>query len=327
MSDSAAPLTIWVNQKLPDADRKRLEEEVGSHRLSFAQGASASNLAAGKSDEGARSADILFGQPGVEDLAANPNLKWVQLTSAGYTRYDKDEVREVMKSKEAALCNASGVFDAPCAQHLLAMMLSFCRLLPAAARHQLNKNWSHDPERGHRRLIDGQSIALVGFGSIARKLVDYLAPFDVKLVGVRRSPTGDEPIETIPTDALDARLGEFDHVADILPSHPATRGHFNAERFGKMREGAYFYNIGRGDTVDQPALIAALESGHLAGAYLDVTTPEPLPADSPLWTAPRCHITPHVAGGMGGEPAALVDHFLANLRRFERGEDLVDRVM
>ena len=327
MSDSNAPLTIWVNQGFPDADRRRLEAGVGRHRISFAEGAPSSNLAAGKSDAAARSADVLLGQPPVEDLKANPNLKWVQITSAGYTRFDNDAVREAIKSKGAALCNSSSVFDAPCAQHLLAMILSFCRLLPLAAERQVQRDWSKNTERERRRLIGGQSIALVGFGSIARKLVDYLAPFDVKIVGVRRSPTGEEPVETIETDALDGRLGEFDHVADLLPSHPATRGHFNADRFGAMKEGAYFYNIGRGDTVDQPALIAALQSGRLAGAYLDVTTPEPLPAESPLWAAPNCHITPHAAGGYAGEEGALVDHFLANLERFERGEDLVDRVM
>ena len=327
MSDADPPLTIWVNQQLPDADRRRLAEGVGRHRIAFAEGASASNLAAGAADPAARSAEVLFGQPPVDDLKANPNLKWVQLTSAGYTRYDNDAVRGAIRSKNAALCNASSVFDAPCAQHLLAMILGFCRLLPLAAERQLHQDWSKHARRERRRLIGGQSVALVGFGSIARKLVDYLAPFDVKLVGVRRSPTGEEPVETITIDALDGRLGEFDHVADILPSHPATRGHFDAGRFGKMREGAYFYNIGRGDTVDQPALIAALASGHLAGAYLDVTAPEPLPADDPLWRAANCHITPHVAGGYAGEEGALVDLFLSNLRRLGRGEALADRVM
>jgi phosphoglycerate dehydrogenase-like enzyme len=94
-----------------------------------------------------------------------------------------------------------------------------------------------------------------------------------------------------------------------------------------MRPGARFYNIGRGTTVDQAALMAALRSGHLGGAYLDVMEPEPLPPDHPLWTAPNCHITPHIGGGHREQDDNLARHFLANLARIERGEPLVDRIV
>jgi phosphoglycerate dehydrogenase-like enzyme len=94
-----------------------------------------------------------------------------------------------------------------------------------------------------------------------------------------------------------------------------------------MRKGAIFYNIGRGNTVDQAALLTALQGGHLGAALLDVTEPEPLPPDHPLWSLPNCVITPHMAGGHSSEQERLVDHFLENLRRFERGEPLHDRVV
>ena len=94
-----------------------------------------------------------------------------------------------------------------------------------------------------------------------------------------------------------------------------------------MKPGAAFYNVGRGTTVDQDALLAALQSGHLAAAWLDVTDPEPLPPAHPLWTTPNCYITPHSAGGHRTEPARLLQHFLGNLRLFERGETLNDRVI
>jgi phosphoglycerate dehydrogenase-like enzyme len=97
--------------------------------------------------------------------------------------------------------------------------------------------------------------------------------------------------------------------------------------FAAMKPGAVFYNVGRGTTVNQAALIAALESGQVGAAYLDVTEPEPLPPDHPLWAAPNCFITPHVAGGHQDEDAHLVRHFVSNLRRFEAGEPLVDVVM
>ncbi|MEO6725182.1 MAG: NAD(P)-dependent oxidoreductase, partial [Blastocatellia bacterium] len=127
-------------------------------------------------------------------------------------------------------------------------------------------------------------------------------------------------------DELEKHLPLADHIINILPASAATRHFVNAELLAAMKPGALFYNIGRGSTVDQPALIAALESGKLAAAYLDVTEPEPLPPDHPLWTAPNCFITPHTAGGHIGERDRLVRHFLENLRRFTTGETLNDRV-
>ena len=98
-------------------------------------------------------------------------------------------------------------------------------------------------------------------------------------------------------------------------------------RFAAVRPGAIFYNVGRGGTVDQHALLGALESGKLGAAYLDVTVPEPLPADHPLWTAPRCYITPHTAGGHSDEHERFVAHFIENLQRYTAGEPLLDRVI
>jgi phosphoglycerate dehydrogenase-like enzyme len=114
---------------------------------------------------------------------------------------------------------------------------------------------------------------------------------------------------------------------NILPDNPETKAFLSAARFGEMKPGATVYNIGRGTTVDQDALVTALRAGHLRAAYLDVTDPEPLPADHPLWNTPNCYITPHTAGGFDTEQEALVSHFLANLERFTAGVGLRDRVM
>jgi phosphoglycerate dehydrogenase-like enzyme len=101
----------------------------------------------------------------------------------------------------------------------------------------------------------------------------------------------------------------------------------NAARFAAMKPGAIFYNVGRGSTVDQEALLGALQQEQLGAAYLDVTVPEPLPPEHPLWIAPRCYITPHTAGGHSDEHERFVAHFIANLNRFTAGEPLLDRVM
>ena len=122
-------------------------------------------------------------------------------------------------------------------------------------------------------------------------------------------------------------LGAADHVVDILPGGPETTQFFDATLLGQLKPGAVFYNIGRGSTVDQMALCSALEAGRLRAAYIDVTDPEPLPAEHPLWRAPRCTITPHSAGGHAEEEARLVAHLLRNLERFAAGSALLDRVL
>ena len=120
---------------------------------------------------------------------------------------------------------------------------------------------------------------------------------------------------------------QADHIVNILPDSAETRHFFNAARFATIKPGAVFYNIGRGATVDQAALLSALGSGRLNAAWLDVTEPEPLPDDHPLLAEPHCFITPHVAGGHRDEATTLVRHFLKNLDRFVQGEPLLDRVM
>jgi phosphoglycerate dehydrogenase-like enzyme len=157
-------------------------------------------------------------------------------------------------------------------------------------------------------------------------LAELLAPFRARVIAFRRQQRGGGGVEVIDEASLPAALREADHVVDILPLNADTQGFMNAERLSHLRPGATFYNIGRGDTVDQPALIAELRSGRIH-AYLDVTTPEPLPADHELWTLPGCHITPHAAGGGTGEERRQIEHFLSNLARFEKGEPLVNRVI
>ena len=144
--------------------------------------------------------------------------------------------------------------------------------------------------------------------------------------GIRRTVRGDEVVPTFTIEEIDQHLAWADHVVNLLPAGPTTGTLFDAHKFSGMKKGAAFYNVGRGDTVEQDVLIAALESGHVSGAYLDVTTPEPLPADHPLWKAPNCLITPHVAGGMQNEADVLLKHFADNFTRYINGEPLLDLV-
>ncbi len=273
-----------------------------------------------------RAALVVFGQPAPQQLA-DCSAHWVHLTSAGYERYDEPAVRRALVSRQVALTTSSSVYAEPCAEHLLAMMLATARQLPALVRDQDVRRWDDLARRRGSFVLRGQSLLLLGYGAIGRRLAELCVPFELDVVAVRRERRGDESVVVLPLEALDAALGRADHVVSALPGGAATRHFANARRFAHMKPGSFFYNVGRGSTVDQAALMAALASGRLGGAYLDVTEPEPLPPEHPLWSAPRCFITPHTAGGRATERIELVRHFVENLGRFVRGEPLVNRVI
>lgn len=320
--------TIWCNAKFSDAATERLKAGLKSHRLIFSNQASASVLVAGATDPTMAEADIAFGQPAPADCEKSPRLRWIALSTAGYTRYDRDEFKQVLRQKKVPLTNASQVFAESCAQHVLAMMLGLARQLPQALRDQLNdRSWNWSTHRYNSRSLVGQTVLLLGYGAIGRRLAELLAPFHVSVLALRRQSRSESAVRVIAAEHISAALAEADHVVNILPENEATLGYVNARRLACCKRGARFYNVGRGTTVDQPALLEALASGRLDAAYLDVTDPEPLPPDHPLWTARNCFITPHTAGGRHDQDEALVDHFLANVVAFERGEPLVDRVI
>ena len=325
---NVASLTIWCNASFPPAALDELQRGLGPHRLVLPAALQASNLAAGSADPNLATADIAFGQPDPQQVMTLHGLRWVHLTSAGYTRYDRADLKTALRGRGAALTNSSAVYEEPCAEHALAMMLALARRLPQCVTDQrAERSWKAAEHRIQSHLLAGQTALIVGYGTIARRLVELLAPFRMNITCVRRTPRGDETAPTVPTGRVDEFLPTADHVVNILPQNAETDQFFDAGRFARMKPGATFYNIGRGTTVDQTALLGALRSQRLAAAYLDVTDPEPLPGEHPLWTAPNCFITPHTAGGSHDEFHRLVRHFLDNLRRFERGEALKDRVV
>ena len=321
-------LTIWCNAHYPEAAMNELRQGIGRHKLIQPDARTASNLVAASADPLLAEADVALGQPDAEQIAALPRLKWVHLTTAGYTRYDNHVVRAAFKSRGAILTNSSGVYDEPCAEHVLAMMMAVSRQLPQCWADQAGtRTWRAAEHRIRCHLLGGQTALILGFGAIARRLVELLQPFRMNLTAVRRTVSGSEPIRTLPFARLPELIPLADHVINILPSNATTDGLFDAELIGRMKPTAMFYNIGRGTTVVQAALQSALEGNAIAGAYLDVTDPEPLPPDHPLWKLPNCWITPHTAGGHADEFERIVRHFVENLRRFEAGESMLDRIV
>ncbi len=321
-------LTIWCNSKLGDEPTRLLREGTRAHRLHFAEQTSANGLDAGQPDPALRGADIAFGQPHPADCMASTKLRWVEVTTAGYTRYDTPEFRENFRARGAAFTNVSAVYADPCAQHVLGMMLALGRQLLPSYRDQLTDHaWRIVERRGASRLLTGQTVLLLGFGAIGRRLAELLAPFGVKVYAVRRQTRSEPGVHIVPEEDLTRVLPLADHVVNILSENDSTRNYVNARRLGWFKPGARFYNVGRGATMDQRAVLEALQSGRLGAAYLDVFEPEPLPPDDPLWTAPNCYITPHTAGGRHDQNEAVVKHFLTNLDAFQRGAELVDRIV
>ena len=323
-------LSIYCNMAFAADAMARLRDGVAGHRLVLPEGRGVGVLGVGAPDPRIDEADVVFGQPVAEQVMAAARVRWVHLTSAGYTRYDRDDLRRAFIERGAVLTKSSLVYDEPCALHLLAFMCAQARQLPAALDSQRRAHdWSHLELRARSTLLRDERVVLVGFGSIARRLLELLAPLRMQVSALRRHIVGDEPVPTYAVDDLRAGgvLSEADHVVNLLPESAATRGYFDAARLAGLKRGAVFYNIGRGSTVDETALRQALTSGALAAAYLDVAAVEPLPPDDPLWTTPHCIITPHTGGGHATEEPRLVQHFLDNLARFVAGQPLLDRIV
>ena len=314
--------TVWTNVVLSPQEEAWLRAQIAPYDL-IIDASGVNNLTAGAGDLRSREAEILFGQPAVEDLLNSTAKKWMHITSAGYTRYDTPEILGHLKETKTAFTNSSSVYDSPCAEHALAFILAHNRRLAPSLNA---RTWTYSELRPQTRILEGQNILIVGYGAIAERFVELTVLFRCQIRGLRRNPTGGERAECFPISTLHEHLRWADHVVNILPLKTSTEKLFGAEEFNQMKPGATFVNIGRGDTVDQDALLNALNKD-LAAALLDVVSPEPLPDDHPLWTAPNCWITPHIAGGLQNESQALLDHFVDNFNWFKTNQPLLDRIV
>ncbi len=236
-------------------------------------------------------------------------------------------VSEVMDEMNIVLTNGSGVNSANIAEHVIAMMLAFARQLPRFVRDQDRaawREWDQAPtffELGHQRVL------CLGTGDIGQEVARRLNAFGCEVIGASRSGRDVAGFDAcISFENLGAELGSADHVVSSLPMTESTKQIFDRDRILAMKQGAYFYNVGRGGTVDQDALIEALESGHLGGAGLDVTEPEPLPADSPLWGMKNVIITSHTSGNSPHALQRMADLTAEQLQRYQSGDELLNVV-
>lgn len=321
-------LKIFCDTFLGEAPLKMLCEGVAPHELVFPAQMVNSPLAKSGPDPAFAEADIAFGQPDLANIYQSKRLKWAHISSAGFTRYDTAEFRAFVAKHDIAITNSTTVYAEACAEHVFAFMLAQARHLPESLQARYANGTTDWLRLRHSSpLLKHQRVVILGFGGIAIRLLEMLRPFHMDVVAYRRKARGDEGIPVITARELPDALAQADHVINILPANADSENFVAAERLRQMKPGAVFYNIGRGTTVNQEDLAAALRSGHLGAAWLDVTEPEPLPVGHPLLSLPNCYITPHVAGGHQGEPETIVGHFLENFRRFVDEAPLLDRIM
>ncbi len=272
--------------------------------------------------EGFETADVVIPWGvSTQQLASMPRLRWVQTVSAGVDRMDFEELRR----RGIPLTNSSGIHANNIAEHIMSLMLAFARKLPFLVREQEQHRWSSEVGRISSFEITGQTLLVLGLGKIGEQLAVRGKGMQMRVLATRRRIEIDRVSvadEVFALSELAGRIGEADHVAITLPLTRDTEGLFSAALIEKMKPGAYLYNIGRGTIIDQDAMIRALQSGHLGGAGLDVTTPEPLPADSPLWDLDNVIITPHTSGSSPKLMERAVALWTDNLQRFLAGEPL-----
>ncbi|MBW3591706.1 MAG: D-2-hydroxyacid dehydrogenase [Actinobacteria bacterium] len=244
------------------------------------------------------------------------NLKWVHASSAGVDAVLFDE----LVRSDVLVTNTRGVLDDSIAEYVLGAILAFTKDLPTSIRLQQKGKWRHrDTERSA-----GRRVLVLGAGSIGRSVgrLCRCAGMVVEGLGSRSRP-GDDVFEgVVGPDGLDEALGRAEFAVACLPLTAETRGMIGADQFAAMPPGSRFINVARGPVVDEDALVRALDSGHLAGAALDVFVQEPLPAGHPFWEMEQVIVTAHQAGDFVGWEEAFSAVFVENFRRFERGEQL-----
>jgi phosphoglycerate dehydrogenase-like enzyme len=260
-------------------------------------------------------------------LAAATKLRWVQSWSAGVDRYlQLDGLRE---NERIVLTNMQGVHGPAIAEHVFATLLSLTRRLPALQEAQRAERWDRSAAANATALA-GRTMLVVGMGGIGSEIARRAHAFDMTVLATVRDPDARKKPRFVKElggpDDLERLLATAEVVAVALPLTDETRGLFGAEQFALMPAGSWFVNIGRGPIVQTDALVATLESGHLAGAALDVTDPEPLPEGHPLWALPNVIITPHVASRAELTGARRWEIVRENMQRFAAEEPLLNIV-
>jgi len=264
-------------------------------------------------------ATIIMGWPKHTQMHQAVNLRWLQTLWMGADEY----LTPGILPEDVTITRCVGAYTRTVSEHMLGTLLAVCRRLPVCRANQRAHKWV---DVRQMRSVFGSTVLVVGAGDIGSAFACLCKGMGAHTVGLKRTITGPidgfDQLDTM--DHLDDWLPKADVVALILPHAPETVHLMDERRIGLMKPDAILISDGRGTVLDQDALARAMQSGHLWGAALDVTVPEPLPEDSPLWDIPNLFITPHVAGGLRMELSrkTAVSFCLENFRRYVEGQAL-----
>lgn len=257
-------------------------------------------------------------------LRKAPRLKWLHVFNVGVDH----PIYSEMLDRGVRLTTSAGSTAVPIAQNAIMGLLALARELPRWLQAQRERRWDPARDAPPPRDLEGQTAVVLGLGRIGSEFARLGRALGLKVIGVRRSPRrAEDPVDELhPPSALPALMPRCDWLVVACPLTPQTRRLIDRATLAKLPAGARVINVARGEIIEEPALVEALASGRLAGAYLDVFETEPLPPESPLWTLPNVLITPHNSARSAGNEERVLAIFLDNLARWQRGEALVNEV-
>lgn len=269
--------------------------------------------------------DVYVGWCYADAITAVKKLKYMHILSAGMERCTA--IPGILES-QLITTNSAKAASETIAEHSIAMMLMLTRNLHAYHKAQMEAEWLHDAPARPAVAVQGKTMLVLGLGGIGSQVARRAHDLGMRVIGTRNSSrSGPDYVDYVGlSNEMNTLAAQADVVVNALPLTPATRAIVNANFFDSMRDGAYYISVGRGGTTDTDALLAALLSGKLNGAGLDVTDPEPLPEDHPLWAVPNVIITPHTAATSDRSIENTWIIARENLRRYIRGEKLLNLV-
>lgn len=274
-------------------------------------------------------AEVIYAVSGIPRLDLAPNLRWVQAHWAGV-----DQLREhALWDSDVVITTASGIHAPNIGQYVMAQMLAWAHRIPRWLNYQSEGTW---PEGRWDKFVPdelrGKTLGIAGYGSIGREIARLAKAFGMTVLATKRDarrledtdytvadsgdPAGQFPARIYPGEATRSMISECDYVVITLPLTAKTHHLFDEEMLRAMRQNAFLVNVGRGEIIDEDALVRALKKGWIGGAGLDVFSTEPLPADSPLWKLENVIISPHVSGFTKHYDERATDLFAENLRRY-----------
>jgi phosphoglycerate dehydrogenase-like enzyme len=277
------------------------------------------------------SAQVLYGIPGERPdqlkrtADANPGLEWVQLMPAGGGAQVRGADLAAEQLERIRFTTTAGVHAGPLSEFCVLGVLAGFKSLPRLIEHQRAHDWADG--RWVMRRLDGSRVLLVGLGGIGRLTATKLAALGAHVAGTSRRDVSVEGVEEVlHPDTLRERVGEFDALVVSLPGTTETEHLISADVLASAKPGVVIVNVGRGTVIDQDALLDRVRDGRVGFAALDVTTPEPLPADHPLWDEPNVLISPHTAALSDLEDELIANLFAENCTRYLDGRELINPV-